>query len=122
MAPSAGLVSLLADHTTPSFLLEVAVEYLESLDEKISECELGMKEGVNNDERKNNDEGEGGRKVYSKRHDDGDEMNKGLEGEAQQQTGRKGSEGSHSKKENEAELARLRKRRDVMVRDVSSPS
>lgn len=122
MAPSAGLVSLLADHTTPSFLLEVAVEYLNSLDEKINECELVIKEGVNNDEMRNNDEGDGWGKICSNRHDDGDETNKGLEGGAQQQTGRERSEGSHSKKENEAELVRLCKRRDVMVGDVSSPS
>ncbi|MCJ1426235.1 hypothetical protein MMC29_004138, partial [Sticta canariensis] len=111
MAPSAGLVSLLADHTTPSFLLEAAVEYLESLNEKISECELVIKEGVNNDK------GEGEGKADSNRHDGGDETNKRLEGGAQQQTRRKGSKGSYSKKENEAELVRLRKQRDVIVRD-----
>lgn len=122
MAPSAGLVSLLADHMTPSFLLEVAVEFLESLDEEISECELVIKEGVNSDERRNNNEGEGEGKVLSNRHDDGDETNKGLEGGAQQQARQKRSEGSHSKKENEAELVRLHKQRDVMVRDVLSPS
>lgn len=122
MAPSAGLLSLLADRVTPSFLLEAAGEYLESLDAEIRECELGIRPGVNVDEMKYNDEGEEGeKKVSSHELDDGDEMDKNLQMGAQQQARRKKNEGSHSKKEIEDMLARLRKDRDVMVQDVSSP-
>lgn len=114
MAPSAGLVSLLALYATPSFLLEAAGEYLESLDAEISECELVIKEGINDDEKKNSDKG----KISFNGHDDGDGTNKKLEGRVQQQTTRKRLE---FEKENEDELARLYKKRDVMVQDVSSP-
>lgn len=123
MAPSAGLLSLLADHATPSFLLEVAGEYLESVQAEISECELGMKESVRVDGTKNNDDGEEGKvNVSSNEHNDGDKLNKEQDDGALQQTRRKGSKRSRPKKGNEDELARLRKERDVMVQDVSPPS
>ncbi|MCJ1263906.1 hypothetical protein MMC22_003776 [Lobaria immixta] len=119
MAPSAGLLSLLADHTTPSFLLEVAGEYLESVQAEISECELGMKDGLRVDRTKNNNDGEERNgNVSSNEHDDGDKMNKELDEGALQQTRREGSEWSRPKKKNVDELARLRKERDVMVQDI----
>lgn len=110
MAPSACLASLLVDHVSPSLLLEIAGEGLESLDAEISQCELDIKEG-------GNDDGE----ISSNGHDDGKGMNEELEGWAPQQTERKGREGSRSKTENQDELARLRRGRDVMVQDVSPP-
>lgn len=118
MAPSAGLLSLLAHYVTPSFLMEVAGEHLDSLDVEISECELATNQCVNNDQTKDNDEG----KTSSHRHDSSSEMNTELERKTQQQTRRKRREESHSKKNTEDELERLRMKRDVMVQDVSSPS
>ncbi|MCJ1462616.1 hypothetical protein MMC07_001218 [Pseudocyphellaria aurata] len=118
MAPSAGLLSLLAHYATPSFLMEVAGEHLESLEVEISACELAMKESVKNDQAKDSDEG----KVPSNRHDSSSGMNKKLERETQQKTRRKRREESHPKKNAEDELKRLHIGRDVMIQDVSSPS
>lgn len=99
-------------------MLELAGECVKSLDAEISQCEREIEEGVNNDETKDNDDG----KISFNEHDDSSGRDKELEGRAQQQTVRKGREGFCSKRENQDELARLRRGRDVMVQDVSSPS
>lgn len=122
MAPSAGLVSLLAGSVTPSFLLEAAGEYLKSLDTEINECELGINQGFNDDETKINEEREREGNFSSGGHDDRDETIKELEERARRQTGRKGNGGYRPKKGNGDELAWLRKDRDVIVQDVSFPS